>query len=303
MTLDQINYVLEINKTGSFSRAAENLFITQSALSLTVQNLERDLGREIFTRTSKGVSPTMFGKSFIRYISPISTQMAQIDALFFSGKMPQALSFILANDGFQVASTVFSDLFKKYEAGNVYMKQLENYANEAKTLVATGQADIGFIRMWTCYQKIEKQQMSAMGLSYQALAVFDLSVGVGPSNPLYNENIDIVTPDMLKDFPLAQHEYMDGGPYEDIISRVGIPAPKSRVVTSSRAALADILNKSEAYFISANTADIYVPEGQIRMIPLQSNGVQAELGWISRRGEALSPIAIEYTHMLEERFL
>lgn len=303
MTLDQINYVLEINRTGSFSRAAENLFITQSALSLTVQNLERELGREIFTRTSKGVFPTMFGKTFIRYISPISTQIAQIDSLFLSGKTPQTLSFILANDGFQVASKVFSELFDKYETANIYMKLLENYSNEAKSLVATGQADIGFIRVWTCYQKIEQQQMGAMGLSYQALAECDLAIGIGPNNPLYHENISLITPDMLKGFPLAQHEYMDGSPYEDIVSRVGIPVPQSRVVTSSRAALADLLDKSDAYFISANTSDIYIPEGQIKMIPLQSNGVRAALGWICRRGDALSPIAVEYTRMLEERFL
>lgn len=303
MTIDQINYILEINRTGSFSRAAENLFISQPALSLTVQSLEKELGREIFTRTSKGVFPTIFGKTFIRYITPISTQLSQINSLFFSAKASQVLSFILANDGFQVASKVFAALFDKYRSASVYMKLLENYANEAKNLVSTGQADIGFVRIWTCYQKIEQQQMSAMGLSYQHLSTYDLSIGIGPNNPLYDKNIAVVTPQMLTDFPLAQHEYMDASPYEDIIDRIGIPTPKSRVVTSSRAALVDLLDTTNAYFISANTTDFYIPEGKIRMIPLQSNGVQAALGWICRRGEALSPIAIEFTHMLEERFL
>ena len=36
MTLDQINYVIELGRTGSFSRASNNLFISQSALSLAI---------------------------------------------------------------------------------------------------------------------------------------------------------------------------------------------------------------------------------------------------------------------------
>ena len=58
MTLDQINYVLEIERTGSINKAATNLFISQSALSLAIQNLERELGQPIFVRSSRGVFPT-----------------------------------------------------------------------------------------------------------------------------------------------------------------------------------------------------------------------------------------------------
>ena len=303
MTLDQINYVLEINRTGSFSRASDNLFISQSALSLTVQNLEKDLGREIFTRTNKGAFPTTFGKTFIRYVTPIHAQVAQINSMFFSGRTTETLSFVLANDGFQVASDVFVDLFRKYEMANIYMKQMENCSNEAKSLVATGQADIGFVRIWTCYKKIEQQQMGALGLSYQNIATTDLVVGVGPNNPLYHAEVSLVEPDMLKDYPLIQHDYMDASPYEDIVNRIGIPKPNSRVVTSSRAVISDLMANTNAYFLSADTSEVYPVASGIKMLPLRSNGVQAELGWITRRGEALSPIAVEYTHMLENRFM
>ena len=81
MTLDQINYVLEIERTGSINKAAANLFITQSAQSLAIPNLERELGQPIFVRSSRGVFPTPYGKSFIRYITPIWVQLHQVDAL------------------------------------------------------------------------------------------------------------------------------------------------------------------------------------------------------------------------------
>lgn len=304
MTFDQINYVIELNRTGSFSRAADNMFISQSALSLAVQSLEKEIGQPLFSRTSRGVFPTAFGKTLIRYITPIQTQLMQIDSLFFAGKKKDSLSFILANDGFAVASEVFAKLFLKYRLANVYMKVLENYSNESKSLVSTGQADIGFVRIWTCYKKIEQQQMNAMGLIYQNIATLGIAIGIGPNSPLYSRNLERVTPEMLRDFPLIQHEYMDGGPYEDILARVGIPTPPSRVVTSSRAVINDLLAQSDAYFISADTTRFYSSSDSVpRMIPLECNDVQAELGWIARKGEALNPVALEYTDLLEQRFI
>ena len=303
MTIDQINYVIELGKTGSFSRAGNNLFISQSALSLAIQNLEKELGQPLFSRTSRGVFPTPFGKSFIRYITPIQIQLNQVNSLFFRGKSTNAITFILANDGFQIASEVFIELFQRYQSAGVYMKQMDSSANESKSLVATGQADIGFVRLWTCYKRIEQQQFNAMGLIYQQVCTTGLAIGVGPRNPLYHRDIECVSPDMLEDFSLIQHEYMDGGPYEDILEKLGIMHSRSRAVTSSRAVIEELIQNTDAYFITADTHQYYMAENVYKMIPLTGCNVQAELGWIAQRGVALSPVALEYTRMLEQRFI
>ena len=43
VTLEQLNYVIEVSKTGSMNKAANNLFISQSTLSVSIQNLEKEL--------------------------------------------------------------------------------------------------------------------------------------------------------------------------------------------------------------------------------------------------------------------
>lgn len=303
MTLDQINYVLEIGKTCSFSKAANNLFISQSALSLAIQSIERELGRPLFSRTNRGVFPTPYGKAFIRYLTPIQIQLRQIETIFLKGKEINMLTFVLANDGFQVASETFIELFQKYQSAGVYMKQLDCYSNEAKSLVSNGQSDLGFIRLWSCYKKIEQSQLNAMNLMYQQVCTTSVAVGVGPGNPLYDRECDCVTPNMLEGFPLVQHEYMDGGPYEDIISQIGLPQPRSRVVTSSRAVMMEITKATDAYFVTADTQKLYRSGLQAKLIPIVDCGVEAELGWIMRRGEALNPLALEYTKLLEQRFI
>lgn len=53
MTILQIEYFVEIVKSGSFSKAAENLFITHQALTLQIQALEKELGIALFDRSNK----------------------------------------------------------------------------------------------------------------------------------------------------------------------------------------------------------------------------------------------------------
>ena len=55
-------------KTGSLSRAAEQLFITQPAVTHTIKQLEAKLGGQLFFRMAKGVKLTAEGEVLFRYI-------------------------------------------------------------------------------------------------------------------------------------------------------------------------------------------------------------------------------------------
>ena len=54
-----LNYIVEVEKEGSISKAAENLYMTQPHLSKAIRELEESVGIKIFRRTSKGVIPTL----------------------------------------------------------------------------------------------------------------------------------------------------------------------------------------------------------------------------------------------------
>ena len=62
MTLLQMSYILEVDRCGSMNRAAQNLFLSQSALSAAIAEVERLLARERFQagdagRTVVGIVP------------------------------------------------------------------------------------------------------------------------------------------------------------------------------------------------------------------------------------------------------
>jgi DNA-binding transcriptional LysR family regulator len=63
--ISKLVQLLEIVRTGSFSRAAEALHITQPALSRSVAEVERRFGFKLFDRGRGGVSPTRIGALFL----------------------------------------------------------------------------------------------------------------------------------------------------------------------------------------------------------------------------------------------
>lgn len=66
MDIRQLEAVAAVARLGSFTRAAEELFVAQPALSATVRRLEDELGLRLFDRTTRRVALTPAGEAFVR---------------------------------------------------------------------------------------------------------------------------------------------------------------------------------------------------------------------------------------------
>ena len=67
--LELYRVFLEVAKQGNISAAAQNLFISQSAVSQSVKQLEEQLQGRLFSRSTRGVSLTSEGKLLLEYVS------------------------------------------------------------------------------------------------------------------------------------------------------------------------------------------------------------------------------------------
>ena len=70
-TLDQLKILHAISNEGSFKKAAEKLYISQPAVSLQVQNLERQLNTPLFYRDKRKARLTETGQLLIKYCDRI----------------------------------------------------------------------------------------------------------------------------------------------------------------------------------------------------------------------------------------
>lgn len=66
-----MEYVYEVYKEKSFTKAAKNLFVTQPCLSALIKKNEQKLGFQIFARNTNPIQLTECGKEYIRYIEKI----------------------------------------------------------------------------------------------------------------------------------------------------------------------------------------------------------------------------------------
>ena len=64
MDLDAVRTFVAVADTGRFAEAADDLSITQQAVSKRVAGLERELGVRLFTRTARGAQLTTDGQAF-----------------------------------------------------------------------------------------------------------------------------------------------------------------------------------------------------------------------------------------------
>jgi LysR family hydrogen peroxide-inducible transcriptional activator len=81
MTLDQLRYALELQRTRHFSKAAENCYITQPSLSIQIAKLEEELGLQLFVRTRAGVQVTEYGEELLKQARVVlneSNRMSQL---------------------------------------------------------------------------------------------------------------------------------------------------------------------------------------------------------------------------------
>src|SRR4051812_16809292 len=71
MNFEQLEYIKEVIETKSMSIAAENLHVSQSAISQSISLLEKEFGIQLFKRSRIGTFPTDEGKNIIKKLLEI----------------------------------------------------------------------------------------------------------------------------------------------------------------------------------------------------------------------------------------
>ena len=77
MDIEQAKTFLAIAAHGSFLEAAKRLYVTQSTVSARVQNLETELGAQLFVRNRAGASLTTAGKRFLQHAKTLVLTVEQ----------------------------------------------------------------------------------------------------------------------------------------------------------------------------------------------------------------------------------
>ena len=97
MTTKQIDYCIEVAHTLNFSRAADNLFVSQPTFSYQIRLLEEEVGFTIFERNGKGAALTPAGAQFVTFLTSMREDLKRAieQGQNFSAKYKDSISISL----------------------------------------------------------------------------------------------------------------------------------------------------------------------------------------------------------------
>src|SRR6201987_3285730 len=97
--LNDLLAFLAVARQRSFTRAAAQLGVSQSALSHTIRGLEERLGLRLLTRTTRSVAPTEAGERLLQTLGPRLEEIdAELAALSELRDKPAGIIRITAHD-------------------------------------------------------------------------------------------------------------------------------------------------------------------------------------------------------------
>lgn len=146
MTLQQLEYILAVNQSRHFAKAAEYCRVTQPTLSAMIQKLEEELDTRIFDRSQQPVCPTPVGIHIIEQAQNILVQANRIKNIIEEEKHSLTGTFklgILPTVAPYLLPRFFPQLMKKYP--DLDIRVVEMKTNDIKKALQTGEIDAGIV--------------------------------------------------------------------------------------------------------------------------------------------------------------
>lgn len=305
MRLEQIKQVLEIAKTGSFSSTARNLYMSQPNLSLSIKQLEDELGCQLFVRKSSGVIPTEEGQALIEQMSIIDSK---IDHLinYHQSPEPAKLRLRVAALNHNRAIPYFVELTRKYIGSPINFSFVGcNSLTEIIEKVATCQVDFALIGIMSPYFKSTIARLSAHQIEYHTLSKNKISIVMGPRCPFYDRT-EPITLDDLKDQTIVTFSNEADDPEHSIVnsSQTSLHS-QGNITVSSGSLYYQLINDTPAIGIVISSKGTNYQQQhwpQLRYLPITDYPCEALTCWIKLRRLPLSDLAAELIQKLEEAF-
>ena len=132
MNLKQLEAFVQVSESGSFSKAAKELFLTQPTISAHISSLEKELNVRLFIRNTKEVSLSDDGKDLYRYAKQITDLEKAIEERFYMD----------SDDGKHFITIAASTIPAQYLLPKVLMRYRERYPKEQIKIMETDSSEV-----------------------------------------------------------------------------------------------------------------------------------------------------------------
>ena len=296
MNIQQLRYVVAIANSGTFREAAEKMYVSQPSLSISVRDLEKELGFKIFRRTSSGTFLTRRGMEFYEKAQEL-VKGFDVFQNQYANPEDEKKEFSISSQHYDFLPpliTQFSVLYPENKNFRIFESTTVQILDE----VAQGHSELGIIYLNKQNTKGIMQRVDKLGLEVIDLIPFQTHIYLRKGHPLAKKEI-LVMEDLVHlptvRFTQEKDEYLYYS--ENFVDTSG---SSQLFNVTDRATLNGILERTDAYATGSGFLDSQSVNG-ITVIPLIDD-LDNKMVYVKREEVDLSPVAEKFVQVMEAYF-
>ena len=307
MTLQNLRYVVEVANSRSFSKAAKALFMSQSALSTSVKEVEDELGTKIFLRTNRGVILTADGEECLKYCREIIERSDYLLSLYHSRNETRTY-FSVSSQHLPFAVRAYQELMGSVMPEEYNAAIRENNTSAVLHDVSSDRSELGVVVFQEEQLELMRRSLFIHDLQFTELADLTVFVFLRKMHPLA-ASISLSLCD-LQEYPFVTYDQDETPNYytEEFCS---ISSFKKHIHVSDRATKMLVIRNSDAFSIGVDlpnyNLDKYI-EDQISpleahlmsAIPFADLSHPVKVGYLTKNGHVLSTLADAYIQLISK---
>jgi DNA-binding transcriptional LysR family regulator len=289
----RLRQFLAIYDSGSVGHAAEELHITQPALSKSLKQLEDEVGVVLFERTSTGMVPTVYGEALSGHLRVIEAEFRNAEAEIAS-LMGATKGHIHIGVGPSMAPHLVPNVIQRLRASKpgITMTVIEGLSEDHIPALRRGDLDLA-VGTWAAYNE--------KALASETLMVDQVSVIAGKGHPLAGRgNVQMA---QLLEFPwvLPPHSQRWRNNLDEIFLGAGLVSPEPGVTTNSPTLLRSLLlGDSYLSYLPQLCLQDDLAAGSIVVLPASRLELKTSVTLTYRKRNVISPACHAFVNCLRE---
>ena len=159
ITLRQMQIFLNVVKYGHLTNVAKDMNLSQSAISMSIKELETILGRPVFDRINKKLVLNEVGRAFHKEIDPIFKKLSDIEYEF---KNSENKGMIRVGASTTIVDYLMPSIICSYMSAypDVKVTLKEGNTKEIAAMIKEGSIDVGFVEGLVTSPEIIKEKIA-----------------------------------------------------------------------------------------------------------------------------------------------
>ncbi len=287
MTLQQLKYVSMVEKCGSFSRAAQKLYVSQPSISNLVNALEEELGITIFTRSSTGIAITNEGRELLKLSNRLLRDADYISEYFHSDTEGPKPTFFVSSQHYDFVVSAFEEFVDGLDAERYTLGLNQTQTAAVIEDVRKQYSDLGVIFLSDVNRRHMMKVLEDNNLEFHAVTQAAPHAFLSVTHPLAKR--ESVTPEELMDYPCIVYEQNADSP-GFFSEEMMLPNfyPRKVVYISDLYVSTALMRSCNAYDIGTGVISPRLAR-EVACVPIDTDD-RVDIGWIGIRGRMLRPI-------------